>query len=300
MISSISSTHANTVAPYAPLGRQAVGQESTELKSSSFKALEQTADSARSENRRAPDDNPNQQAEQQRLDANNRQASQRDARVDQQNTQSPDDPKEKARVQKEQQEVAELAATDREVRAHEQAHAAVAGAYAGSTTYKFVKGPDGVSYAVSGEVSISTSAIPNDPEATIRKAQQIRNAANAPADPSPQDRSVAAQAARMESEARAQLNAKAAEEARVAEQQSKQKIDAQKTSVDDEASREEEKRAADKREIEREQLDLSRRQERAQILEQAGKINIDINRRLIEIGAVKGFNPVGSLLNSVV
>lgn len=305
MISSIPSTHANTVAPYVPLGRQAVGQESTELKSSSFKALEQTADSARSENRRSPDDNPNQQAEQQRLDTSNRQADQRstgapDSQAGQQKSQAPNDPKEKERLQKEQKEIAELSATDREVRAHEQAHAAVAGAYAGSTTYKFVKGPDGVSYAVSGEVSISTSAIPNDPEATIRKAQQIRSAANAPADPSPQDRSVAAQAARMESEARAQLNAKAAEEARVAEQQSKQKTEAQKSSVEDEASREEEQRAEDKREIEREQRDLSRRQERAQILEQAGKINIDINRRLIEIGAVKGYTAVGSLLNSVV
>lgn len=300
MISSISSTHANTVAPYAPLGRQAVGQESTELKSSSFKALEQTADSARSENRRSPEDNPNQQAEQQRLDTSNRQADQTNTQAGQQKTPAANDPKEKERLQKEQQEIAELSATDREVRAHEQAHAAVAGAYAGSTTYKFVKGPDGVSYAVSGEVSISTSAIPNDPEATIRKAEQIRNAANAPADPSPQDRSVAAQASRMESEARAQLNAKAAEAASVAEQQSKQKTEAQKSSVEDEASREEEKRAADKREIEREQLDLSRRQERAQILEQAGKINIDINRRLIEIGAVKGFTSVGSLLDSVV
>jgi len=300
VISSISSTHANTVAPYTPLGRQTVGQESTELKSSSFKALEQTADSARSENRRSPEDNPNQQAEQQRLDTTGRAADQRGAQAGQQSTQSSSDPKQKERLQKEQQEIAELSARDREVRAHEQAHAAVAGAYAGSTTYKFVRGPDGVSYAVSGEVSISTSAIPNDPEATIRKAQQIRNAANAPADPSPQDRSVAAQAARMESEARAQLNAKAAEAASVAEQQSKQKTEAQKSSVEDEAAREEEKRAADKRDIEREQLDLSRRQERAQILEQAGKINIDINRRLIEIGAVKGFTSVGSLLDSVV
>jgi hypothetical protein len=193
-----------------------------------------------------------------------------------------------------------LSARDREVRAHEQAHAAVAGAYAGNTTYKFVKGPDGVSYAVGGEVSINTSAIPNDPEATIRKAQQIRNAANAPADPSPQDRSVAARAARMESEARAQLNAKAAEEARVAELQAKQKTEAQKSSIDDEATREEEKRAQEKRDIEREQLDISRRQERMQILEQAGKINVDINRRLVEIGAIKGYTAVGSLLDSVV
>jgi hypothetical protein len=292
VVSSISSIPANTVAPYAPLGRQAVGQESTELKTSSFKALEQTADAARSENRRSPDDNPNEQAEQQRLEGSSRSG--------QQTVQSSDkDPKEKERRQQEQEKIAELAARDREVRAHEQAHAAVAGAYAGGTTYQFVRGPDGVSYAVGGEVSINTSPIPNDPEATIRKAQQIRQAANAPADPSSQDRSVAAQAARMEIEARAQLDAIAAEEARVAEQQSRQEAQAQKASIEGQATQEEERRAEEKREIEREQLDLSRRQERAEILEQAGKINIDINRRLIEIGAVQGYTSVGSLLNSV-
>ena len=44
-----------------------------------------------------------------------------------------------------------------------------------------------------------------DPEATIRKAQTIKSAALAPQDPSSQDRRVAAEASRMEQEARQEL-----------------------------------------------------------------------------------------------
>lgn len=65
---------------------------------------------------------------------------------------------------------------DREVRAHEQAHMAAAGAYSRG-------GPDNRQYAVGGEVQIDTSAVSGDPEATIRKAQTVRRAANAPATP---------------------------------------------------------------------------------------------------------------------
>lgn len=101
--------------------------------------------------------------------------------------------------------VAELAARDREVRAHEQAHASVGGAFAGAPTYTFEKGPDGVHYAVGGEVSISTGAIAGDPEATIRKADVVRRAALAPAQPSSQDQAVAAQATQMKIQAQIEL-----------------------------------------------------------------------------------------------
>lgn len=101
--------------------------------------------------------------------------------------------------------ISELAARDREVRAHEQAHASVGGAFAGSPTYTLEKGPDGASYAVGGEVSISTGGVSGDPEATIRKADTVRRAALAPADPSAQDRSVAAQATQMKIQAQAEL-----------------------------------------------------------------------------------------------
>ncbi|TCK16964.1 SprA family protein [Thiogranum longum] len=108
--------------------------------------------------------------------------------------------------QDEKAEVEKLRARDREVRAHEAAHKTAAGSYArGSAQFSFESGPDGRRYAVGGEVSIDTSKTSGDPEATIRKAQTIRRAANAPAQPSGQDRSVAAQATQMETEARREL-----------------------------------------------------------------------------------------------
>lgn len=103
-----------------------------------------------------------------------------------------------------QNEIKMLAARDREVRAHEQAHVAAGGQYAGAATYQYQRGPNGVNYAVGGEVSISTSEEPT-PEATLRKAQIIRRAALAPAEPSPQDRKVAAMATQMESAARVEM-----------------------------------------------------------------------------------------------
>lgn len=95
---------------------------------------------------------------------------------------------------------------DRQVRSHEQAHLAAAGGLAkGGPSFTFATGPDGRRYATGGEVQIDTSPVPNDPQATIRKAQQVRRAAQAPADPSSQDRRVAAQATVMERQARAEL-----------------------------------------------------------------------------------------------
>ncbi|MEM9057004.1 MAG: putative metalloprotease CJM1_0395 family protein [Pseudomonadota bacterium] len=103
-------------------------------------------------------------------------------------------------------ELARLQARDREVRAHEQAHAAAAGDLAlGPPTYEYVRGPDNRQYAVSGQVQIDTSTDPDDPEKNLEKAQRIQRAALAPANPSGQDLSVAADAARMAAEARREL-----------------------------------------------------------------------------------------------
>ncbi|MDM7858590.1 putative metalloprotease CJM1_0395 family protein [Thiopseudomonas acetoxidans] len=101
-------------------------------------------------------------------------------------------------------EVEKLKARDREVRAHEMAHLAAAGGLATSgASFSYQRGPDGVSYAVGGEVKIDTSSGSN-PEETLRKAQIIRAAALAPAEPSGQDRAVAAKASQMEAQARAE------------------------------------------------------------------------------------------------
>ncbi|MFT6268139.1 MAG: hypothetical protein ACJAVV_000944 [Alphaproteobacteria bacterium] len=101
--------------------------------------------------------------------------------------------------------VQELKDRDREVRVHEQAHAAVGGQYAGSPTYEYATGPDGKRYAVGGEVSIDVSE-EQKPEDTIQKMQIVRAAALAPAEPSTQDLKVAAEASQKENEARSQVS----------------------------------------------------------------------------------------------
>jgi hypothetical protein len=113
--------------------------------------------------------------------------------------------------QAEQQEIRELQARDREVRAHEQAHATVGGQYAGAPSYEFETGPDGRQYAVGGEVSIDVSE-EETPEESLRKFQQVEAAALAPAEPSPQDFRVAAEARQGANEARAEIARERAEE----------------------------------------------------------------------------------------
>jgi len=111
--------------------------------------------------------------------------------------------------------LSKLKARDRQVRAHESAHRQVAGRYIrGRTGFKTEKGSDGKEYAVAGDVKIDTSAVAGDSKATLAKAQLIERAALAPADPSTQDRGVAAKAARMAAIARADISKQRAERMR--------------------------------------------------------------------------------------
>ncbi|MEO1275327.1 MAG: putative metalloprotease CJM1_0395 family protein [Pseudomonadota bacterium] len=105
----------------------------------------------------------------------------------------------------EQDLVDRLAARDREVRAHEQAHARVGGQYAGSPSYTYQTGPDGKRYAIGGSVAIDVSPVPGDPEATIAKMEQVKAAALAPAEPSSADRRIATLAEAASREAQAVL-----------------------------------------------------------------------------------------------
>jgi hypothetical protein len=119
-------------------------------------------------------------------------------------------------TESEEQQVQRLKQRDREVRAHERAHmAAGAGVVQGGASFTFTRGPDGKMYAVGGEVKIDTST-ENDPDQTIRKMQQVKRAALAPAEPSGTDRAVAARAGQIEARARQekvkQENAERAEE----------------------------------------------------------------------------------------
>jgi alkanesulfonate monooxygenase SsuD/methylene tetrahydromethanopterin reductase-like flavin-dependent oxidoreductase (luciferase family) len=103
--------------------------------------------------------------------------------------------------------LSELQSRERAVRAAEISQAVLAGKYAGPPVYSYARGPDGQAYAVSGDVPIDVSPIPNDPEATLRKMQVVLQAAMASGEASPQDVRVAAQARAVAAQARAELAA---------------------------------------------------------------------------------------------
>ncbi|MFP5514301.1 MAG: putative metalloprotease CJM1_0395 family protein [Alphaproteobacteria bacterium] len=92
-----------------------------------------------------------------------------------------------------QQQVQKLKQIDANVRQHEAAHQAAGGSHAGGASFTYTRGPDGKNYATAGEVPIDVSA-ESEPAETIAKMEQVKAAALAPADPSPQDVRVAAQA----------------------------------------------------------------------------------------------------------
>ena len=109
----------------------------------------------------------------------------------------------------EKQEVADLKKRDAEVKAHEAAHVAAGGQYVrGGPSYEYETGPDGKKYAVGGEVSIDTAPVAGDPQATVAKMQVVKRAALAPAQPSGQDRAVAAQATQEQAKAQKELSEK--------------------------------------------------------------------------------------------
>lgn len=115
-------------------------------------------------------------------------------------------------LSQEAEEIRQLQMRDREVRAHEAAHAATGGAYAGSPSYTISRGPDGRTYATGGEVRIDISPVKGDPQATLKKAEQVRAAALAPAEPSGQDLKVAQKAQAMAAKARIQIAQEMSEE----------------------------------------------------------------------------------------
>lgn len=116
-------------------------------------------------------------------------------------------PGEQALSPAERRRIAELERIDAEVRAHEQAHITLGrGLITSGPSYTYTYGPDGKQYAVAGEVGIDT-APEREPQANIDKGQRIQDAALAPADPSPQDHSVAATGRRLEEQGRNALRA---------------------------------------------------------------------------------------------
>lgn len=142
--------------------------------------------------------------------ANEQSQSMDDKNLKSQETQESTDktgPKSEEKLTQEQEdEVAKLKAADIEVKAHEQAHiAAAAGISASAPSYSYKTGPDGNQYAVAGEVNISFP-MSSDPEENLQNAETMKAAALAPADPSGQDYSVAANAEKIIAEARQQIS----------------------------------------------------------------------------------------------
>ena len=101
-------------------------------------------------------------------------------------------------------EIEQLKARDQEVRVHEQAHASTGGQYAGAPQYEYTTGPANKRYVTDGEVSIDVSE-ERTPEETLKKMEQVRAAALAPAEPSSQDLKVAAEASQKATEARSEI-----------------------------------------------------------------------------------------------
>jgi SprA-related family len=98
----------------------------------------------------------------------------------------------------------QLREIDAEVRAHEHAHMAALGG--GVVTYDTVVGPDGTSYAVGGGIPVNVSPVPGDPEATVRRARILIQAAYAAGQPSAADMRVAAEAYQMEMQAQHEVD----------------------------------------------------------------------------------------------
>lgn len=186
----------------------------------------------------------------------------------------------------------ELAERDREVRAHEQTHASIGGQYASAPSYTYERGPDGRMYAVEGEVKIDTSPIPNDPQATLEKAEVIQRAALSVAEPSSADRAAAADARAMAAEARTQIL------------QSESDAQAAQAERADSAEDEDNKPSAGERLQELRDEDAARSESAMEALDdfndRLNDINkqlAEINKKLVDSGVFQKLFPEGSLLD---
>ncbi len=139
----------------------------------------------------------------------------------------------KGLTEKELRIIADLKAIDTKVRRHEMAHIAAGGQYITSGAhYQYKKGPDGNTYAVAGDVSIDTSPVPGDPEATIRKMHKVQRAALAPAEPSSQDKKVAAESSFIAAKALSELMMMQAKQSSDAKKRQFQAIGNHRTATD--------------------------------------------------------------------
>ncbi|MDR2869195.1 MAG: hypothetical protein LBV04_01975 [Deferribacteraceae bacterium] len=118
----------------------------------------------------------------------------------------------------EQLQLTRLQTRDTEVRAHEQAHVTAGGGLAGKPSYTEQQGPDGKMYAIGGQVPIDMSKA-ETPEKTLEKSRIIKAAALAPAQPSSEDRRIAAYAEQMGAEATIEIEKTRMQAQKLAQQQ---------------------------------------------------------------------------------
>jgi len=111
-----------------------------------------------------------------------------------------------------QRQIQQLVTAENKVIAHEQAHMSAGGQFTGGASYSYTVGPDGRRYISGGEVSISIPSS-DDPEEKLRLLERVRQAALAPANPSPQDVSVASNASSQMGKVNSEISLKRAEEA---------------------------------------------------------------------------------------
>lgn len=242
------------VFPAGALDRPQAAVPQPRVESPLFESVREAEVSARSENRRElnPDERrqDNQRGRPLNLPDNESAESARDrletVRTSRQALESAErrgelSPEEQQRLE----QLQELEQRDQEVRAHEQAHKAVAGQYAGPIRYEFVQGPDGRRYAVAGEVPIDLSPAPT-PEETVAKMEQVRRAALAPAEPSDADRRIAAEATQLILDARAEAQRQQREEAELAAELREAERELQREAAETErVARQEQDRAAE-------------------------------------------------------
>ncbi|MEY8262877.1 MAG: putative metalloprotease CJM1_0395 family protein [Bermanella sp.] len=227
-LSSVSFTPVNEV-EQAPKSKQGDVTEGVQER----RALDEQRTKANQSERRTQERAQKEQQQQERREQTALEESQVDRAIQ---ARRQEDAAEQRQLEADLQQIQKLAERDRAVRAHEQAHQSVAGEFAGAMSLSTERGPDGKQYAVAGEVLIDTSEVANDPRATQDKAQTIRRAALAPADPSSQDRRVAALANQMAVAARADLEKLSREEVM---QDEADKTDRQEQQQAQEASSEE-------------------------------------------------------------
>jgi hypothetical protein len=189
-------------------------------------------------------------------------------------------------------EIDHLEARDKEVRDHERAHASVGGQYTGAPNLEYTRGPDGRLYATSGEVSVDTSAVSGDPQATIDKMRIVIRAAMAPAEPSSQDHRVAARAQALLAEAQAELAAQSDTEEKETDETSA--VDGAQTGLKSEGGKETD--APGVRETASVQESTSLPDTRLRSGVPFISSHLEMERRLVETGVFTKVFPEGSLI----